>query len=297
MNGACCGRSFRTSQSEGEWNAYPQTKVDPGDCSSSVSVGILRKHRQRTAGGVSTEAALESGGSITLAVLATPEIKSLYGSDPRVNPFIVKYSVIGVRSLDYLVVRLTIDTPSKLTAELVEAAAIDESGKVRTKTFDMTGFKEEAASLAPMIENQTGREGTIRWNYIPNGVFTVKPGKALLGGRAQGLAPAAHIAHDPGARAHQRQHARDGTPHPGRFHELTACGNGALDPPLIRIALADTLGDDWEDDMAFFYPEPSHTFSEYLLIPNLTPKAAPPRRSRCEARWCASARVRSRPSA
>lgn len=127
--------------------------------------------------GVSTEAALESGGSVTLAVLATPEIKSLYGSDPQVNPFIVKYSVIGVRSLDYLVVRLTIDTPSKITAELVEAAAIDESGEVRTKTFDMTGFKEEAAALAPMIENQTGREGTIRWNYIPKGAFTVNPGK------------------------------------------------------------------------------------------------------------------------
>ncbi len=127
--------------------------------------------------GVSAEAALEDGTEVRLAVLSGAEIKSQFGSDPEVNPFIIKYSVIGTRSIDYLVLRLTIDTPSPLAAELVEAAAVDAGGAVRTRTFDRRSFTEEAAALAPMIENQARREETIRRNYIPTGAFSVKAGK------------------------------------------------------------------------------------------------------------------------
>lgn len=129
------------------------------------------------AAGVSAEAALEDGTTVSLAVLSSAEIRQAFGSDPEVNPFIIKYSLIGARSIDYLVLRLTIDTPSPLTVELIDASAVDGAGTVRTKTFDRRGFIEEAAALAPMIENQARREETIRRNYVPEGAFSAKPGK------------------------------------------------------------------------------------------------------------------------
>ena len=122
-------------------------------------------------------AELEDGTSITLAVLGGKEVKALFGSDPEVNPFIIKYSMIGARSLDYLVVRLTIDTGAAMSVELVDAAAVDESGTIRSTAFDRSRFIEEAAALAPMIENQARREDTIRQNYIPAGSFTVNKEK------------------------------------------------------------------------------------------------------------------------
>lgn len=127
--------------------------------------------------GVSTQAALEDGTTVRLAVLSGPEVKSQFGSDPGANPFIVKYSVIGERSIDYLVLRLTIESPSPLAAELVDAAAVDAGGTVRTRAFDRRSFIEEAAALAPMIENQARREETIRRNYIPTGAFSAKAGR------------------------------------------------------------------------------------------------------------------------
>ncbi len=127
--------------------------------------------------GVSAEAALEDGTKVVLAVLSGAEIRQAFGSDPEANPFIIKYSIVGTRSVDYLVVRLTIDTPSPLTAELIDVSAVDGTGTVRTRTFDRSDFIEEAAALAPMIENQARREEAIRRNYIPAGTFSVKPGK------------------------------------------------------------------------------------------------------------------------
>ena len=142
-----------------------------------ASRGMRKLQHRPTAQGVTAEAALGDGSSVTLAVLNSSEIRSLYGSDPQVNPFIITYSHIGQRTLDYLVVRLTIDARSGLSAELVDAAAVDESGTIRSMAFDRSGFIEEAMALAPMIENQARREDTIRQNYIPAGSFTVNKGK------------------------------------------------------------------------------------------------------------------------
>jgi hypothetical protein len=119
--------------------------------------------------------------------MTAKEVRTEYGFDASANPFLFPSAFLLPKTTDYLVLKLVISTKGPADLDLQQVAATDEKGKVRAEAYDRAAFTKEAASLSSQIENQTPRQNTIRWNYLPALTTRVDPGMhayvLVLGGK------------------------------------------------------------------------------------------------------------------
>ncbi len=108
-----------------------------------------------------------SPGEATVTMVSGSELRAQYGRTFEDNPFLVPKSIATRKSVDFIVLRLTVAGPAEL--ELLQAEAVDESGAACAKFYPKREFTELALFLsAPTMDNMT-KQNRIDWYYLPSG--------------------------------------------------------------------------------------------------------------------------------
>ncbi len=106
------------------------------------------------------------GGPADVAVVTASELRRLYGQTSYDNPFLAPKSAIGRKSVDFIVLRLTVVGPAEL--ELLQAEAANQAGEVCASFYPQKKFAELAMFLSGPSADNLYKQNQIGWHYLPS---------------------------------------------------------------------------------------------------------------------------------
>lgn len=143
----------------------------------AVAVSIFALSGCATAGGAraSQEPLVDAASAV---LLSEKELKNAFGYGNE-NPFVAAGGSLLPQAYDYVVVKLTIASSEKATVEMLQTDVTDKDGNNKAKLYDLKTFADYACAIGMSQNDQYAdrRRTTIEWNYLPDRIFDIGPGK------------------------------------------------------------------------------------------------------------------------
>jgi hypothetical protein len=112
------------------------------------------------------DSSASAGEPVAVAVVPASELRALYGRTFDDNPFLVPKSMVTRKSVDFIVLRLTVAGPAEM--QLLQADAADEAGETCATFYAKREFTELAMILSGPSSDNLYKQNEIGWYYLPS---------------------------------------------------------------------------------------------------------------------------------